>query len=75
MKEDQKKVRNNQVEVLVFRKQHAMLADEWATIVTNGKQTKVFTTVSNTDYPSLNRAIAGLEAAGYSIDMERTSQW
>lgn len=55
----------NQVEVLTFRN-----ADHFATVVTDGARTKSFEVFDSHDHPSLQSAIAHLEAKGYSIITE-----
>lgn len=59
------KQQSNPVEVLGFRR-----GDEWATIVTDGVQTRVFKKDANIPFPTLIRAIGALEADGFSIDMD-----
>lgn len=55
-----------QTEVLTFRN-----GDRLATVVTDGRTVKTYEWESSMQHASLNKAIAYLEARGYTIEVEQ----
>jgi len=53
-------------EVLTFRN-----GDRLATVVTDGRTVKTYEWESNRQHASLSKAIAYLEARGYSVEVEQ----